>query len=67
MGALEPRFAVVAVGQVEFVQTENPGLGDVVDDVVDHVVFGPDGARGINDVDDDVDAFEGVADFVVEI
>ena len=57
----------MAVGQVEFVQAENPGLDDVVDEAVDHVVFGSNGARGIDDVDDDIDSFERVTDFVVKV
>ncbi len=39
----------------------------MVDDVVDTLVLRPDGAGGVDDVDDYIDAFERIADFVVEI
>jgi len=42
-------------------------MRNVVNHVVDALVFRADGAGRVDDVNDNIDAFDGVADFVVEI
>lgn len=58
---------VRATLKVEFVDHENARLRRMCGDVADAIIFDTDGAGRVNDVEEDVDAFEGVADFVVEI
>ena len=56
----------MAVGSIEFVENENLREDAVVDETIDALIFGADGARGIDDVDNDVDTFQRVADLVVK-
>ena len=64
---LKPRVAVVAIGEVKLVQAENLRVRNLIDQFNDALVFRAYGASGIGDVDDDINAFEGVTDFVVKI
>src|ERR1019366_6077835 len=64
---LQPRVAVIAIGQVELVDDKNLRLHGVGDDAIDALVLNADGTGRINDMDEDFDAFKRVANFVMKV
>ncbi len=67
LGVFHPRVAVIATWQVQFVENQDLWLTGVSHNVIDALVFGSDGTRRVDNMNQDIDPFERVANFVVKI